>query len=312
MSTLSFSRCSGRLFRLLVAMCIVLAFLLPVFVVPAAAAENEGWVEVRVDVPEGFNQNIIVTFEAIGSDSPDYDGYYTRVMEINGYTSHYRLPVGQYKVTQAFLETGDYRYNTELVNGPSEFTITGNRDDAAILLEFNTVFNESLKDGVKLPDPTEPVTEPETMPDENSSDSYGGSNAVGGTGSGNTGTKPGATVPGAAVPGDTSNDNVNVTLPSEMNSSGESSGFLGGNTTIGIDISSEPNHPGYDINPNVPAEFETDPTDTTEEAEEALESSVNDAKAKAVRLIVGFIGTVIFVLIVFGLAYWYRNKILND
>lgn len=134
------------------------------FAIKADATEATGWVEVRAAVPEGFTANIIVGFK----NSETYQDYAVRVIQANNYIARFQVPAGNYTLAGAFLENGDYRYNTELVSGPSEFTIQGNEKDAALLLEFETTFNAAYAES----DPTEELTEAPTVtdpvPDESS------------------------------------------------------------------------------------------------------------------------------------------------
>lgn len=139
---------------------LVLLILLSVFAVHAHATEATGWVEVRANVPDGFSSNIIVGIQ----DTETYQDYAARVIQANNYIARFQVPAGNYALVGAFLENGDYRYNTVLINGPSEFRIQGNQTDAAIVLEFETTFNEAYSETTE--EPTQEPTMTEPVPDD--------------------------------------------------------------------------------------------------------------------------------------------------
>ena len=136
-----------RRFWSLMVFSVALVFLFSSLTIPVCASGDLGWVEAKATVPEGFQENIIICFEYIGEDAGEgYDEYATRLMAVNGYVSHFQLPVGPYRVAGAFLENSDFRYNTSLINGAAEFVVKNEEKDAAVLLEFQTVYNEEYAD----------------------------------------------------------------------------------------------------------------------------------------------------------------------
>jgi len=130
----------------------------------AFALENEGWIEIRVSVPKGFDENIIVTFV----QEETYDEYAFRVLAINDYVSFTELPAGTYTFDGAFLENSDFRYNVSLTNDTQTFEVSADPDASAVLIELEATYNGDFSEGAGVPSedtqPTEEETVPETEP----------------------------------------------------------------------------------------------------------------------------------------------------
>lgn len=141
------------------ALLVLIGLVLSLFVFPfsVSAVGTSGWVEIRASVPEGFEDTIIATFV----QEETYEEYALRVMAINDYVTIEKLPAGNYVFDGAFLESSDFRYNTNLINEADHFEVSADPNAAAVLIELETVYNEEYKDGAGTPptEVTEPVTE---------------------------------------------------------------------------------------------------------------------------------------------------------
>ena len=149
--------------------CFLLTLYLLISPLCVSAVGNSGWVEVRVSVPKGFDETIIVTF--VQEDT--YEEFACRVLEVNNYVTILELPSGKYTFDGAFLESSDFRYSTSLINDAQDFEVSADPNAAAALIELKTVYNEEFSDGAGLPEATEPTeeetvakTEPVTEPSE--------------------------------------------------------------------------------------------------------------------------------------------------
>lgn len=138
-------------------------FLLLIAFVPSQvfATESEGWVEVRVSVPEGFNDTIIATFV----QDETFEEYACRVMAINDYVEIFKLPAGNYTFDGAFLESSDFRYTTSLTNGEETFEVSAKKDAAAALITLKTTYHEEFEPVIEETPSAESIPEEETALD---------------------------------------------------------------------------------------------------------------------------------------------------
>ena len=139
---------------------IILIFHILAFPLHTFALENEGWVEIRVDVPKDFDETIIATFVQEGT----YEEYAVRVMSINEYVSYSELPAGKYSFDGAFLENSDFRYNVSLVNDVQSFEVIADPNEVAVLIELKATYNDAYSDGAGVPQEESKPTEEETIP----------------------------------------------------------------------------------------------------------------------------------------------------
>lgn len=163
--------------RIIVCLLCILVFLCGI--VSVSAAENGGWVRAQVDIPDGFEEHIIVCMTSYDTG----EEYAIRIMAANNYDEFFQLPPGKYAVISAFLENMDFRYTTELTSGNQDF-IVPKEGDLAVVLTFETTLDESIGTEVR---PTERPTESTgeaTLPDETTPDVTPGSQTGSGTGQG--------------------------------------------------------------------------------------------------------------------------------
>lgn len=263
------------------------------FIIPAHAA-GSGWVEARVTVPSGFEQNVIVT--VVNSETGDE--YATRLMKVNDYVSFFSLPAGNYNFDGAFLENSDFRYNVNLTNGVETFNVSGQDDAPAVLLSFNTTYNSAYSDGAK---PTEPPVTTEPISTQSGSEETIaveiGNNkpAV---------TKPGVTA-GAQLPVNTEATESNTT---STGSSQETAPFE--SDTVTEPGNQDIYQPGTTADSN---SSQHNVKDTAEQEETSVETEkTEEPLSLGKKLLYGFIATVVFGLVVFGLAYLYRRHWENS
>lgn len=258
-------------------------------IIPAQAA-GSGWVEARTTVPSGFKENVIVTVV----NSKTGDEFATRLMKENDYISFFSLPEGSYYFDGAFLENSDFRYDVTLTSGATTFDVSG-QEDAAVLLSFNVTYNSAYSDGAKPTDPpvaTEPQTETTAAAAET------------GTGKKPTASKPGSSSD-AQLPADSEAMDPNIT-PSGSAQGTEASD----SDTVSETGSQYTSQPGTTVNPNSPQHNVKDNAEQ-EDASAEIEKG-EESLSLGLKLLYGLIATVVFGLIVFGLAYLYRRHLENS
>lgn len=286
-------------------------------VMPVQAAGDKGWIEARVTVPDDFTESIIVCVINLET----YEEFATRLMEVNDYVSVFEVPAGKYQFDGAFLENGDFRYNTDLINDAQTFTVSSDKKAPAALISLKTVFNEEYKDGTALVPPTKETIPEETMatePEETATSSSGNAK------------KPSS---GTAQKPSTGNnkDAAAETKPSSVEivpSSKETEPALNTEPTPTVQPAApqtETTAPaGTTITPGLENMSTQEPSSVRDEkpkkdkAEETVNKAENEDKDEEDELSFGMkflytvIATVVFCLIVFILAYFYRRHVVKN
>lgn len=281
---------------------------------PVQAAGDKGWIEARVTVPDDFTETIIVCVINLET----YEEFATRLLEVNDYVSVFEVPAGKYQFDGAFLENGDFRYNTDLTNNAQTFTVSSDKKATAALIELKTVFNEEYKDGTALVPPTKETIPDESMatePEETEASSSGngkkpspGSTHKPVTGSDNTGsaeTKPSSveTVPSLKETEPALNTEPTPTVQSTAPQT-ESTASSGMTTIPGLEtVSSQ--------DPSSAREEKSETAEPEETVDEAGDEEDNEdgELSFGMKFLYTVIATIVFCLIVFVLAYFYRRYV---
>lgn len=278
-------------------------FLFLTLVFPVHAMENAGLVEVRLSVPKGFSENVVVTFVNLDN----YDEFATRLMKTNNYVSFCELPAGQYSFDGAFLEKSDFRYTTTLTSGNDTFTVSNDSTETSALLTLKTEFHSDIGTVVKPtdpPDPSVPVTLEPTSTGVSSEEQ-----TVSPTGNN---TKQPSTEPSTVPTEESTSPTEAATVPSTVT---EPTGSEANLTTPGENASKEEetNTPHSSSGKEDPSSSKNDKKSnedvTTPQDEE------NDEKqglSWQQKLLYSVIATAFFVLIVFVCAYLFRRHLENS
>lgn len=102
-------------------------------VLPVYAAEDIGRVDIKVDVPKGFNHDIFVQLQKADSYDPMYEEGYITLSSKNNYSTSGEYPAGEYVISSAFV-SDDYSYQvTYLGNSKDAITISAGANNVQSL-----------------------------------------------------------------------------------------------------------------------------------------------------------------------------------
>lgn len=116
---------------------LVLSFVMLYTVGPptAFAAEGDGWIEVRVSVPENFKDQIYIQFQEEGNVDEAFFGNSVQVLPENNYVGRIQVPEGTYEVAMKSVFEHPLIYKVEL-SPETDYPIVVKSDSAATLVEF--------------------------------------------------------------------------------------------------------------------------------------------------------------------------------
>jgi hypothetical protein len=140
---------------------VILAFLMLISFAVPVLAEEYGFIEIKADVPEGFNKTIIVTL------TDDFDNYYNyRVFSDNNYVSNQRLPEGNYYVMGAIVE---FDSKMEFPTSFSPYELTVKNVPLASLISIQVSDDSLFKptEPTNTEEPEQPIIEDEPIIKEN-------------------------------------------------------------------------------------------------------------------------------------------------
>ena len=113
----------------------------------SAYAEETGWVEISVSVPEYFTDQIYIQLQATDNIDANSEENYVQINRHNDYVGRIQLPVGTYEITDKYVYENPDLYNIELSDETSlPITVTSESTATSVKLNCTVVPTEQLPD----------------------------------------------------------------------------------------------------------------------------------------------------------------------